>query len=127
MFDQSSGHGQPARIVRELRATDDIEAVFVDIFLSLAPLARKFEELAVSSFKGCGLSDVLYRDRYSSGVDGLVADFSPVQRSIALRLARQYGDYATSSERQQQRDDDPNMCAHGLDPDCCPAGCGDIE
>lgn len=76
------------------------------------------------AIRGCGLSDVLYSKRYSAAVESLLNRFPPEDHPRLIELARKLGDYADAAEL---REISQGCCAHGLDPDCCPAGCGDIE
>jgi len=50
------------------------------------------------------------------------------QREAALALALPMG-YLSPAELQQQEEEMANdgYCCHGIDPNCCPCGCGDIE
>lgn len=83
-----------------------------------------FEILADDAYRGCGQSDVLFTRRFSAAVDGALGSLSKTRKQEVLKLAVYFG-YATEAERNE--DLGPDTCAHGLDPDCCPAGCGDIE
>ncbi|MEX3983842.1 hypothetical protein AB4Y45_33190 [Paraburkholderia sp. EG287A] len=84
------------------------------------------EQLAAEAHRGCGLSWDLFVDRFSAAVDGVYPPSAPV-RAIAL-AAKPMG-YAAPEERAaahaQMREQ--GYCSHGIERDCCPAGCGDIE
>ena len=47
----------------------------------------------------------------------------------AVKTAIAIGGYATPEELEQSRNEmaDMGCCSHGLDPDCCPCGCGDTD
>lgn len=83
-----------------------------------------FESLADQAYRGCGQSDVLFTKRFSNSVDRSLSSIPETRRQELLKLAIDFG-YFTEDERNE--DLGPNTCRHGLDPDCCPAGCGDIE
>src|SRR3546814_2965171 len=82
-----------------------------------------------SSDLGCGQSHDWYVERFSSEVDAQVHRLPEHQQAYALQIAEEYGDYATPAERQATQDwnAENGICMHGIDRDCCPAGCGDLE
>jgi hypothetical protein len=75
---------------------------------------------------GCGLVYELYTERFSAMLDGKFPPGCP-QRDAVLVLAGD--DYYTPDEiaRGRQEAEEMGYCTHGLDPDCCPCGCGDLE
>lgn len=85
------------------------------------------EGLALEASRGCGLSFDVYLDRFNALVDNELARFSESDRAAAQAVAATF-DYESAHERQQRhRDlDRDGACRHGLDPQCCPVGCGDI-
>jgi len=88
---------------------------------------RAFCEAQASlAAKRCGLSDGLYVDLFSAAIDGKVNQLPEHQRASALQIAQEW-DYATPAERQEQQDwnAEHGYCPHGIEWDCCPAGCGE--
>lgn len=83
-----------------------------------------FDGLADAAYRGCGQSDVLFTRRFSDSVDRELSGIPDDRKQEVLKLAVHFG-YATESERNADLGSD--TCEHGLDPDCCPAGCGDRE
>lgn len=83
-----------------------------------------FNGLADDAYRGCGQSDVLFTKRFSNSVDRELSGISDGRKQEILKLAIYFG-YATEAERNA--DLGPDTCEHGLDHDCCPAGCGDRE
>lgn len=92
-----------------------------------ATLGAELERLAAEANRCCGLSYNLFVDKFSAAVDRQFPPGSPL-RSAALALAEPQG-YASEDERAQSQADLHPMgyCTHGLDRDCCPAGCGDLD
>jgi hypothetical protein len=84
------------------------------------------EAAAVEARHGCGLSHDYYVERFSAVIDAQIVQLPENQHEWALEIATEWG-YATPAERQETRDwnADNGYCTHGLDPDCCPAGCGE--
>ena len=74
---------------------------------------------------GCGLVYEIYVENFSAMLD---SKFPPghLQREEAIALAE--GDYCTPEEIAVSRQEaaELGLCSHGLDPDCCPCGCGDL-
>lgn len=89
-----------------------------------AAWTARCEDLSTEAAKGCGCSDLLYSSRYSSMVDGALNRIPPEHHAEALNIARLAGDYTGPDEDKSAWD---GCCPHGLDPDCCPAGCGDRD
>ncbi|MNR71311.1 hypothetical protein D3C71_19260 [compost metagenome] len=90
-------------------------------------LKETIKQLADEAQRGCGLVWELYIQRFSEAVDSRFPATSP-QREEALRIAKAY-DYATPKKRYRLQTvlAKDGCCSHGLDPDCCPMGCGDSE
>lgn len=90
-------------------------------------IQQRLNELSRQAATGCGQSDWLWQ----SGFSGMVASAYPpghAQRNEALELAVPMG-YLTAAELEKQAEELANdgYCSHGIDPNCCPCGCGDIE
>lgn len=82
-----------------------------------------------SAAHGCGSSDGLFRQKFSNSVEGRLQDLPAELRARAIELANKHGDYATPEELSVEQDwnADNGFCSHGIELNCCPAGCGDIE
>ena len=95
---------------------------------SHAALVQNIETMATQAIQGCGLSHDLFLERFSGMVDSAYPVGS-VERDEAVKTAMAIGGYATPEELEQSRDEMAEMgyCCHGLDPDCCPCGCGDLD
>lgn len=83
----------------------------------------------VSAARGCGQSDFLFRQNYSDLIEAGLQVLPAGLRTRAVDLAQQHGDYATRDElaAEQASQADEGLCSHGIDLNCCPAGCGDRE
>lgn len=86
------------------------------------------DALAKNANKGCGLSYDLFVEMFSGGVKRHLDGMPEEWKADAETIARDFG-YATPAELEKMRDEQAAMgcCSHGLDPDCCPAGCGDLD
>lgn len=76
----------------------------------------------------CGQSDFMFMEFVSKSIENAICSVSLDNRLVALEIAREYG-YEGPDERAKQRQEnaDYGLCSHGLDPDCCPVGCGDLD
>ncbi|UUC96131.1 MULTISPECIES: hypothetical protein [Comamonas] len=90
--------------------------------------AAKCAALSDAANRGCGLVYETYELRVGASIDLALQQVPELLRARAIEIATEHG-YTTPVERavaaQMQRDD--GFCSHGLDPDCCPMGCGDID
>lgn len=88
-------------------------------------VAQQVETLRKEANRGCGLVYELYVQRFSEAVDHTFPENHP-QRADALAAAQ--GDYLAPEERLAalEMQAEQGLCRHGLEPDCCPAGCGDL-
>ncbi|EPF9375873.1 hypothetical protein ACSWG0_004532 [Vibrio parahaemolyticus] len=87
------------------------------------------EQLAKQAHQGCGLSFELYLRRFQSSIDELIEHLPQDEKEAVIALAVKH-DYVRNqpNEAQQSEDnwhDDTHYCSHGIDIDCCPAGCGE--
>ncbi|ECV4289550.1 CcgAII protein [Salmonella enterica] len=89
-------------------------------------LRTQFNDISKRIMPMCGLIFELYQQRFSVEIDSVIDSLPVAQREFALELARNEFDYLTPSERATQIQDfrEDGLCSHGLDPDCCPCGCG---
>ncbi|MGR0626554.1 CcgAII protein (plasmid) [Escherichia coli] len=87
------------------------------------------ETLSSEAYAGCGLIYELAQRRLSAAIDGYVATLPPEFRGTAIELARREYGYISAQEIEDEieRDRKYGMCSHGIDRDCCPLGCGDID
>lgn len=78
--------------------------------------------------KGCGQSDVLWSQRATSLIDALLAQVDDASMAQAKEIAKCQG-WMDDEEIKSMNDmiDNDGCCAHGLDPNCCPVGCGDRD
>ena len=84
------------------------------------------EAAANAAAARCGLSHDLYVEQFSGAIDALVARLPEESREQALATAQAW-DYATPPERKrtQKKLAEAGLCLHGIDKNCCPAGCGE--
>ncbi|MEZ8995893.1 hypothetical protein AB4562_03885 [Vibrio sp. 10N.222.54.A1] len=85
------------------------------------------EQLAKEAHQGCGLSYELYNQRFQSSVDALLERLPNSERDNVIALAKKH-DYVHEPPNHapvsaSDWDDDIQYCSHGIDIDCCPAGC----
>ncbi|MEZ9698105.1 hypothetical protein AB4455_01105 [Vibrio sp. 10N.261.46.E12] len=86
------------------------------------------DQLAKEAHQGCGLSYELYGQRFQSSVDALLERLPNDKRDSVIALAKKH-DYIHEQPNHApvstlDWDDDTQYCSHGIDIDCCPAGCG---
>lgn len=76
-----------------------------------------------------GLIYELYQRRLSAGIDRLLRDIPVEFQDDAKAMAREEFDYMTAEEIADEirQDRDNGICCHGIDRDCCPMGCGDLD
>lgn len=82
-------------------------------------IEQQLDVLAKEASRGDGNSYHWYCQRFTSAVDGFVNTLPETQRDHATKLAKARG--------YGEEDRGENDCVHGLDPDCCSAGCGDRD
>lgn len=83
--------------------------------------------MAAEATRRCGLSYDLYVQMFSELVDSKVGGLPADIRARAIARAERW-DYLSAAGRAkvQQELADSGYCSHGLDPNCCPVGCGDL-
>ncbi len=91
-------------------------------------IKRWLEGLWQQAIRGSGLVYELCVQRFSASVDRNLDRIEEPYQEIAIEIARDLG-YLDAEEVEVMRDQlaADGCCSHGLDPDCCPCGCGDIE
>lgn len=84
------------------------------------------ESLAETASRHCGLSHGLYVRAFSNPIHRAIANLSPQDKIAVIAIAREW-DFATEDEikRGEADDSEADFCVHGLDQNCCPAGCGE--
>jgi hypothetical protein len=82
--------------------------------------------IANESVKRCGLSHTAYVDIFSSAIDSKLYHLSQDDSTPFIDIAREW-DYATPQERYEEQVSlkEQGYCSHGIEFDCCPAGCGE--
>jgi hypothetical protein len=83
------------------------------------------EKISNKAIKGCGLSYDLFIENFSYSIDFALKDFNPINHTLAIKIAETYG-YITADEVEENKQflTESGYCVHGIDIDCCPAGCG---
>lgn len=91
-------------------------------------IKRWLEGLLQQAERGSGLVYELSVQRFSASVDGNLDRIEEPYREIAIEIARDLG-YLNAEEVKVMQDQlaADGCCSHGLDPNYCPCGCGDIE
>ncbi|MCU9958533.1 hypothetical protein OEJ37_34810 [Burkholderia sp. BKH01] len=86
------------------------------------------ETMAEQANNSCGLGYEIYERSFSGAVNQALNSLPEAHRPEAIEIAKRLG-WATAGElaQSQRLMDEAGCCAHGIDPDCCPMGCGDIE
>lgn len=85
------------------------------------------KRLADTAMLGCGLSHDVFVRSFSGDVELLLPAIGSQSMYVAIKVAREYG-----YEKIDQINDQANWnaehgyCPHGIDKNCCPAGCGDV-
>lgn len=94
----------------------------------LPSLQQRIEAMAAQANQGCGQLYELFLERFSGMVDKAYPPGS-YDRERAIAIALSVGGYATPEEieREQQANAEMGWCTHGLDPNCCPCGCGEYD
>ncbi len=86
------------------------------------------EQLSKQAHQSCGLSYELYLRRFQSSVDELIEHLPEDEKETVIALAVKHDYVSEQSNEATQSDDDcyddTRYCSHGIDIDCCPAGCG---
>lgn len=87
------------------------------------------KEISRSAAGKCGCIHDVYVGLYSHEIESHAGCFPEEHHEQAFDIAKQEGDYYTPEERaaEAQWNAENGYCSHGLDPDCCPCGCGDLE
>ncbi|AYO07867.1 hypothetical protein D0812_29220 (plasmid) [Vibrio owensii] len=84
------------------------------------------ETLAKQAHQGCGLSYELFSRRFQSSIDNLIERLPEEEKGSVIAIAVKHG-YEREQPNEDCRNDDERCCSHGIDIDCCPAGCADYD
>lgn len=84
--------------------------------------------LAAQASRNCGLVHDMYQRLFSELVDLRLREIPEVHHPAALEIAYRW-DYLDPQGRVKAEQDnaDQGYCSHGLEPNCCPMGCGDLS
>lgn len=79
------------------------------------------------SVRNCGCSWEVHLANFSYRIDMILARLNnQAIKEIFLFFARENNYMLPDEVREmQQKLLDSGLCIHGIDPDCCPAGCGE--
>lgn len=89
-------------------------------------LRTKFDEMSKEISRGCGLVYELYQTRLSAEIDNYIKTLPQDLHDKAYAIAKNEFDYICHSEKEEKPSWQDGLCLHGLDPNCCPCGCGDL-
>ena len=83
---------------------------------------------AAQASRNCGCVHDIYQRLFSELVDEHLAKLSEEYHPAALDIAHAW-DYLSPEGRAQAQQEmaEQGYCSHGLEPDCCPLGCGDLS
>ncbi len=84
------------------------------------------ETLAKQTHQGCGLSYELFSRCFQSSIDNLVEHLTEGEKESVIAIAVKHG-YERGQPDENGWNDDERCCSHGIDIDCCPAGCADYD
>lgn len=94
----------------------------------VATWEARCESLQAMAHAGCGLSYDLYQQRFSAAVEEHIVGLPGEMKSLAISVAVPFGYLAAGELAQVQIElAECGYCTHGIDPNCCPLGCGDID
>ncbi|MDF9399172.1 hypothetical protein [Vibrio sp. 1180_3] len=88
---------------------------------------KEVSHLAELAHKGCGLIYELFEERYNDSIDKLVDGLPQHVKTQVFKLAKEHG-FVEPQQRHAEtmfESNNDNYCRHGIDRDCCPAGCGE--
>lgn len=105
-----------------LKAGVEIDMLDIEYYRNL------FNELSISEQSRCGLVYELYQRRLSNEIDRCLNNLNQDDKAKVLELAKSEFDYLSPKEIEIAIESDymNGLCSHGLDPDCCPMGCGEF-
>ena len=120
--------------------SDEAKHKATEIFLRCRSASYGMDPFDAASFRetcdqasktaahGCGLSDVLWLTRCTASIGSLLRCVPLARLAEAKEIARNAG-WLDSTELRELSDynEDEGLCSHGLDLECCPAGCGELD
>lgn len=116
--------------VQELGSMEEVEVCFpVSVTynsMMLESMAKRVKRLAESVMGNCGCAHEAYLDHFSMLIDEVLNhERDEAKKATILYVAREY-DYLSREEVCEMKGSclDAGLCVHGIDPGCCPAGCG---
>ena len=80
-------------------------------------------EIGQKAIKGTGLSEKLYHENYMRELSQKMYELGDNNPELKAILKKNYDDENNSYDPSVFDD----CCIHGLDPHCCPVGCGDLD
>lgn len=91
-----------------------------------SPHTTEINRLANEALESCGLSHDLYVQNFSKSIDLYMQNMEDSERFSVIDEAH-LSDYASPAEIKLMliENESNGICRHGIDPDCCPAGCGE--
>jgi hypothetical protein len=113
---------------RRTKMTGTQQQSVLTVSVNAAIINQRLKELADDAVKGCGCSHDVYVQKFSAAVDREFNASGDGRWSAIEPLARAL-DYATPEEIEEEirACEAMGYCSHGIERNCCPAGCGDIE
>ncbi|WP_313569330.1 hypothetical protein [Comamonas terrigena] len=100
------------------------------MFLEFDKLAWQLacEKMADQANRSCGLVYEMFERDFSCAVNHAHHSLPEAHRPEAIEIAKRFG-WASEEElaATQRLMDEAGCCNHGIDRNCCPMGCGDIE
>lgn len=92
----------------------------------LPTLKNRIDAMADQASAGCGSSFDVFQMKLSGMIDAAFSQGSP-DHVAAIEYTK--GVYASPHEIEanQKQLAEMGYCSHGLDPYCCPCGCGDLD
>ncbi|HCQ8543606.1 TPA: CcgAII protein [Klebsiella pneumoniae] len=96
---------------------------------TLDDFRRQCERFASEQQALCGLIYELFQRRLSLDIENYLAGVPVEYRDELITVARREFDYITLDEVAEEirQDLENGYCSHGIDRNCCPLGCGDLD
>jgi len=87
---------------------------------------KRIGRLADLNMSNCGCAYEAYLNNFSQSVDELLASEKDEARRATIVYVARKNDYMSPEQISQMQRDliESGLCIHGIDLDCCPAGCG---
>lgn len=112
--------------------SDDTRFKFLVFLVMVRPevathlIEQLLKRMSDKANSGCGQVYELYFERFCSMVDAYCESECFFKEQLLMAARRDYG-YLDLVERKDAESllEEGGACIHGLDPSCCPVGCGD--